>query len=51
MGDGEAYMKVKTWATMEFMLLTKIYSHNLKAESYFIWWECLGLRAWETASQ
>jgi len=27
------------------------YSHNLKIESYLIWWECLGLRAWETASQ
>ena len=22
---------------------TKKYSHNLKVESYFIWWECLGL--------
>ena len=29
---------------------TKKYSHNLKVESYFIWWECLGLRAQEMAS-
>ena len=26
------------------------HSHNLKVESYFIWWECLGLWAQETAS-
>ena len=32
-------------------VLTEKYSHNLKAESYFIWWEYLGLRAGETASQ
>ena len=31
-------------------LLTKKYSHNMKVESYFIWWECLGLWAQETAS-
>ena len=31
-------------------VLTKKYSHNLKVENYFIWWECLGLRACETAS-
>ena len=30
-------------------VLTKKYSHNLKVESYFIWWEYLGLRAGETA--
>ena len=24
-------------------LLTKTCSHNLKEESYSIWWECLGL--------
>ena len=23
-------------------MLTKKYSHNLKVEGYFIWWECLG---------
>ena len=27
---------------MESTVLTKKYSHNLKVESYFIWWECLG---------
>ena len=25
----------------------KEYSHDLKVESYFIWWECLGLQAWK----
>ena len=34
-----------------WMVSTKKYSHNLKVESYFIWWECLGPWAWETASQ
>ena len=29
----------------------KKYSHNLKVESCFIWWECLGLQAQRTASQ
>ena len=24
-------------------MLTKKYNHNLKVETYFIWWECLGL--------
>ena len=33
------------------VMLSKKYSHNLKVGSYFIWWECLGLWAWETASQ
>ena len=31
---------------MEFgfiLVLTKIYNHNMKVESYFIWWEYLGL--------
>ena len=32
-------------------LSTKNYSHSLKVESYIIWWECLGLRAQEKASQ
>ena len=27
------------------------YSHNLKVESYFIWWECLGLWAQEIVFQ
>ena len=26
-----------------FDLSTKKYSHNLKVESYFTWWECLQL--------
>ena len=26
-------------------MLTKKYSHNLKVEGYFIWWQCLGLWA------
>lgn len=26
-------------------------SQNLRVKSCFIWWECLGLQAWETASQ
>lgn len=26
-------------------------SHNLKVESFFIWWECLGPQDGETASQ
>ena len=30
---------------MESTVLTKKYSHNLKVESYFIWWEYLGLEA------
>ena len=34
-----------------FLVSTKKYSINLKVESYFIWWESLGLRAQETASQ
>lgn len=25
--------------------------HNLNVGSYFIWWECLELRGWETESQ
>ena len=29
---------------MESTVLTKKYSHNLKVESYFIWWECLGCK-------
>ena len=45
---------------INFLLLTKLsniqlstkkYSHSLKVESYTIWWECLGLRAQEKASQ
>ena len=37
-------------------LLTKKYSHNLKVESYFIWWECLAQEAasqelWENCSK
>ena len=32
-------------------LSTKKYSHKLKGESYFTWWECLQLQALETASQ
>ena len=37
-------------------LLTKKYSHNLKVESCFIWWECLGQEAasqelWENCSK
>ena len=35
----------------DWLLLTKKYSQNLKVESYLIWWECLGLWIWETASQ
>ena len=35
----------------QIKLSTEKYSHNLKVESYFIWWECLGLQAQETASQ
>ena len=34
-----------------WMVSTKKYSHNLEVESYFIWWECLGLQAQETVSQ
>ena len=30
---------------------TKNHSHSPKVESYFIWWECLGLWTWDTASQ
>ena len=29
----------------DFILSTKKHSHNLKVESSFIWWECLGLWA------
>ena len=32
-------------------LSTKKISHSLKLESHFIWWECLGPWAQETASQ
>ena len=32
-------------------VLTKRYSHNLKVESHFIWWECLGLWTQEIAFQ
>ena len=31
--------------------LSQIIQHNLKAESYFIWWGGLGLQAQETASR
>ena len=33
------------------ILLSKKHGHNLKAENYFIWCECLGLWAWETTPQ
>jgi len=33
------------------ILLIKRYSHNLKIKSHFIWWECIGLWAQETAPQ
>ena len=33
------------------ILSTKKHSQNLKVERYLIWWECLGLWIWETASQ
>lgn len=32
-------------------LSTKKHSHNLKVDSYFVWWECLGLQTQKTASQ
>ena len=32
------------------VLSTEKYSHNLKTESYFIRWGCVGLQAWETAA-
>ena len=41
----------KTHWTVEQELSTKKYSHSLKAESHFIWWECLGLRARESSSE
>ena len=40
------------WVTVHIWyisVLTKKYSHNLKLESYFICWECLGLCAQKTA--
>ena len=41
---------ISLWTEFSVCWLKK-YSHNLKEESYFIWWECLGLWAQETASQ
>ena len=34
-----------------FIYIVNKYSQNLKAESHFIGWECLGLQAWETEPQ
>ena len=44
--DFESQFKA-SWRKM----LTKKYSQDLKVESYFIWWECLGLWAQETPPQ
>ena len=33
------------------VLSTEKYSHNLKTETYFFWRGCVGLQAWEIASQ
>ena len=41
----------KTHWTVGQELSAKKYSHNLKAGSYFIWWECLGLRVRESNSE
>ena len=36
---------------ISLVCVTYFLRHNLKVESYFIWWECLELRSWETESQ
>ena len=44
--------KSRTWLSdwtelrqpLWFRVLTKKYSHHLKVESYFMWWECVGLK-------
>ena len=43
------YDRKKTKQNTMKHMSTEKHSHNLKVESYFIWWECLGLWAHETA--
>ena len=40
----------RVFCSLGGLLLTKKYNHDLKVESYFIWWECLGHRARDSIS-